>query len=74
MCSFVQSLHAISDLGLLIAKRLVSDGTEIGQTQAVPLPTQLYTTPEKSEQENGMVSNFETLIKVDYLPMFLTLK
>ncbi|XP_078165955.1 binding protein isoform X5 [Carex rostrata] len=49
-----QSLHAISDLGLLIAKRLVSDGTEIGQTQAVPLPTQLYTTPEKSEQENGM--------------------
>jgi hypothetical protein len=62
---FFQSLQAISDLGLLIAKRLVSDGTE-SQTQAVPLPNQLYMTPEKSEQGNGVVSNNGTLIKVDH--------
>lgn len=64
--AFFQSLHAISDLGLLIVKKLVSDETEISQTQVVPLPSQLYTTPEKSEQENGVVSNFVTLLKVDY--------
>jgi hypothetical protein len=62
-CFFFQSLHAIIDLGLLIAKRLVPDGTE-SQIQAVPLPTQLYMIPQKSEQENGVVSNI-TLKKIN---------
>ncbi|KAJ4792820.1 hypothetical protein LUZ62_029207 [Rhynchospora pubera] len=69
-----KGLHAISDLGLFIAKRLVPDGTEISQRESVPLPTQLYATPEKNEQENGVDNKHTWLAAESVIAHFEALK
>lgn len=52
----LQTLHAICDLGLAIAKRLVRDQTEISAISAVPLPHMLYKLVEKNKDVSSVVS------------------
>jgi sister chromatid cohesion protein PDS5 len=52
---FWQTLHAICDLGTLIAKRLSQDQMSVSETQAVPLPAQLYTPLRDNQNENSVV-------------------
>jgi hypothetical protein len=55
MLLFLQTLHAICDLGTLIAKRLSQDQMNVSETQAVPLPAQLYTPLQDNQNENSVV-------------------
>ncbi|WVZ81535.1 hypothetical protein U9M48_028901 [Paspalum notatum var. saurae] len=49
-----KTLHAICDLGTLIAKRLCQDQTNLSGVQTVPLPAQLYT-PLQDDQNGNFV-------------------
>lgn len=51
----LQTLHAICDLGILIAKRLCPDQINVSENQTVPLPTQLYATVQNDQNENPVV-------------------
>ncbi|GJN28989.1 hypothetical protein PR202_gb17174 [Eleusine coracana subsp. coracana] len=53
----LQTLHAICDLGALIAKRLSQDQMNVSEPKVVPLPPQLYTPLEDNENENSVESN-----------------
>lgn len=55
----MQTLHAISDLGLSIAKKLVPDQTDVPGSDMVPLPAPLYMNVEKNQDENTVVSTFQ---------------
>ncbi|XP_010227757.1 sister chromatid cohesion protein PDS5 homolog A isoform X2 [Brachypodium distachyon] len=48
-----KTLHAICDLGILIAKRLCQDEINISENQTVPLPAQLYV-PVKDQDESSV--------------------
>ncbi|CAN6201777.1 unnamed protein product [Urochloa humidicola] len=50
-------LHAICDLGTLIAKRLCNDETNLSEAQTVPLPAQLYTPLQDNQNENSVESD-----------------
>ncbi|KAK3128989.1 hypothetical protein QOZ80_6BG0469640 [Eleusine coracana subsp. coracana] len=52
-----KTLHAICDLGALIAKRLSQDQMNVSEPKVVPLPPQLYTPLEDNENENSVESN-----------------
>lgn len=52
----IQTVHAICDLGLSIAKRIVSEKVEVSGFDTVPLPCMLYKPVDKSKDENAMVS------------------
>ncbi|KAI4964167.1 hypothetical protein ZWY2020_006951 [Hordeum vulgare] len=47
-----KTLHAICDLGILIAKRLCPDQINVSESQMVPLPAQLYATVQDDKNEN----------------------
>ncbi|XP_073010251.1 sister chromatid cohesion protein PDS5 homolog A isoform X2 [Typha latifolia] len=49
-----KTLHAICDLGLSIAKRLIPDLADTSGINTVPLPTMLYMHVEKSHEENSV--------------------
>ncbi|TKW20995.1 hypothetical protein SEVIR_4G191000v4 [Setaria viridis] len=49
-----KTLHAICDLGTLIAKRLCNDQTDLSEAQTVPLPAQLYTPLQDNQNENSV--------------------
>ncbi|CAM0914059.1 unnamed protein product [Alopecurus aequalis] len=53
-----KTLHAICDLGILIAKKLCPDETDISENQTVPLPAQLYV-PVQNDQSEKSVANDE---------------
>nr|CAB3467823.1 unnamed protein product [Digitaria exilis] len=50
-------LHAICDLGTLIAKRLCNDQTNLSEAQTVPLPAQLYMPLQDNQTENSVESD-----------------
>uniref|UniRef100_A0A453RCT5 Uncharacterized protein n=1 Tax=Aegilops tauschii subsp. strangulata TaxID=200361 RepID=A0A453RCT5_AEGTS len=50
-----KTLHAICDLGILIAKRLCPDQINVSENQTVPLPAQLYATVQNDQNENPVV-------------------
>ncbi|KAK3132210.1 hypothetical protein QOZ80_6AG0517550 [Eleusine coracana subsp. coracana] len=52
-----KTLHAICDLGALIAKRLSQDQMNVSEPKVVPLPPQFYTPLEDNENENSVESN-----------------
>ncbi|EMS45215.1 Sister chromatid cohesion protein PDS5-like protein B [Triticum urartu] len=47
-----KTVHAICDLGILIAKRLCPDQINVSENQTVPLPAQLYATVQNDQNEN----------------------
>ncbi|XP_008805490.2 sister chromatid cohesion protein PDS5 homolog A isoform X2 [Phoenix dactylifera] len=49
-----KTLHAICDLGLAIAKRLVQDPTDISVISEVPLPCMLYKLVEKNKDVSSV--------------------
>ena len=51
----LQTVHAICDLGILIAKRLCPDQINVSENQMVPLPAQLYATVQNDQNENPVV-------------------
>lgn len=55
----MQTLHAISDLGLSIAKKSVPDQTDVPGSDMVPLPAPLYMNVEKNQDEHTVVSTFQ---------------
>lgn len=55
MICCLQTLHAICDLGTLIAKRLCHEQTNLSEAQMVPLPAQLYTPLQDNQNENSVV-------------------
>ncbi|XP_020090102.1 sister chromatid cohesion protein PDS5 homolog A isoform X1 [Ananas comosus] len=57
-----KTLHAISDLGLSIAKKLVPDQTDVPGSDMVPLPAPLYMNVEKNQDENTVDKSEETLL------------
>ncbi|KAG2611293.1 sister chromatid cohesion protein PDS5 homolog A-like isoform X2 [Panicum virgatum] len=50
-------LHAICDLGFLIAKRLCNDQINLSEAQTVPLPAQLYTPLQDNQNESSVESD-----------------
>ncbi|CAN6164252.1 unnamed protein product [Urochloa humidicola] len=52
-----KTLHAICDLGTLIAKRLCNDQSNLSEAQAVPLPAELYTPLQDNQNENSVESD-----------------
>ncbi|KAL5199789.1 hypothetical protein ABZP36_020992 [Zizania latifolia] len=52
-----KTLHAICDLGILIAKRLCQEQINVSEGQMVPLPAQLYTPVQKDQNENSVESD-----------------
>jgi sister-chromatid-cohesion protein PDS5 len=55
MFLYSQTLHAICDLGFLIAKRLCNDQTNLSEAQTVPLPVQLYMPLPDNQNKNSVV-------------------
>ncbi|RLM55759.1 hypothetical protein C2845_PM10G10930 [Panicum miliaceum] len=52
-----KTLHAICDLGFLIAKRLCNDQTNLSEAQTVPLPAQLYMPLLDNQNKNSVESD-----------------
>ncbi|TVU11623.1 hypothetical protein EJB05_45218 [Eragrostis curvula] len=52
-----KTLHAICDLGTLIAKRLSQDQMDVAEPQVVPLPAQLYVPLHDNQNENSVETN-----------------
>ncbi|KAJ1259018.1 hypothetical protein BS78_10G121300 [Paspalum vaginatum] len=52
-----KTLHAICDLGTLIAKRLCQDQTNLSGVQTVPLPAQLYMPLQDNQNGNSVESD-----------------
>ncbi|URE34813.1 Sister chromatid cohesion protein PDS5 [Musa troglodytarum] len=59
------TVHAICDLGLSIAKRIVSDKVEVSGFDIVPLPCMLYKPVDKSKDENVMDDDNQTWLSSD---------
>jgi sister-chromatid-cohesion protein PDS5 len=53
----LQTLHAICDLGILIAKKLCPDEINVSDNQTIPLPAQLYV-PIQNDNEKSVVCDF----------------
>ncbi|CAL5052455.1 unnamed protein product [Urochloa decumbens] len=56
-----KTLHAICDLGTLIAKRLCNDQTNLSEAQTVPLPAQLYKPLHHDNQNENSVESDEKI-------------
>jgi sister-chromatid-cohesion protein PDS5 len=54
----LQTVHAICDLGILVAKKLCADEINASEYQTVPLPAQLYVPIQNDETENSVVCDF----------------
>ncbi|CAL9087272.1 unnamed protein product [Musa acuminata var. zebrina] len=59
------TVHAICDLGLSIAKRIVSEKVEVSGFDTVPLPCMLYKPVDKSKDENAMDDDNQTWLTSD---------
>ncbi|KAG2605958.1 sister chromatid cohesion protein PDS5 homolog A-like isoform X3 [Panicum virgatum] len=56
-----KTLHAICDLGFLIAKRLWNDQTNLSDAQTVPLPSQLYMPLQDDQNESSVEKSDEKM-------------
>ncbi|KAL6596694.1 hypothetical protein ACP70R_047337 [Stipagrostis hirtigluma subsp. patula] len=52
-----KTLHAICDLGTLIAKKLFQDQINMSEVQTVPLPAQLYMPLQDNQNDNSLESD-----------------
>ncbi|KAM0917724.1 hypothetical protein ACQ4PT_009179 [Festuca glaucescens] len=52
-----KTLHAICDLGILVAKKLCPDEINASEDQTVPLPAQLYVPIQNDETGNSVVND-----------------